>query len=109
MFYLKDYEEQFLKKYPLLCVPNPCISQSQAVISQSRFPSELKKDQLFIGNLTNVLSKDYIQLKMLGIKTVIHLTPQKFDSLEKEFECIHYEIKLFNKELEVLDLNPMVD
>lgn len=62
-----------------------------------------------MGNLTNVLSKDYIQLKMLGIKTVIHLTPQKFESLDKEFECIHYEIKVFSKELEVLDLTPMIE
>lgn len=62
-----------------------------------------------MGNLTNVLSKDYVQLKMLGIKTVIHLTPQKFESLEKEFNCVHYEIKVFSKELEVLDLQPMVD
>ena len=92
-----------------MCVPNPCVSEAQAVISQSRFPSELKKDQLFLGNLTNVLSKDYIQLKMLGIKTVIHLTPQKFESLEKEFLCVHYQIEVFSKELEVLDLQPMVD
>ena len=87
-----------------MCIPNPCMSEAQAVISQSRFPSELKKGQLFLGNLTNVLSKDYIQLKMLGIKTVIHLTPQKFETLDKDFECIHYEIKVFSKELEVLDL-----
>lgn len=46
---------------------------------------------------------------MLGIKTVIHLTPQKFESLEKEFECVHYQIEVFSKELEVLDLQPMVD
>lgn len=46
---------------------------------------------------------------MLGIKTVIHFTPQKFESLEKEFECIHYEINNVNKELEALDLQPIVD
>ena len=32
---------------------------------------------MYIGNLTNVLSKDYQQLKMLGIKTIIHFTPEK--------------------------------
>ena len=51
------------------------------------------------------MSKDYVQLKMLGIKTVVHLTPQKFDSLEEAgFNCVHYEIKTFTKELALLDL-----
>jgi len=51
------------------------------------------------------MSKDYAQLKMLGIKTVVHLTPQKFDSLEEAgFHSVHYEIKTFTKELALLDL-----
>ena len=56
-FFLKDFTE-FNQKYPLVCVPDPCNSQKQAVMSLSRYPSELKKDQLFLGNLTNVLSQD---------------------------------------------------
>ena len=78
VFYLKEYTE-FSSKYSLLCVPAPCTSEKQAVISQSRFPSEIKKGQVYIGNLTNVMGKDNVQLKMLGIKTIVHLTPQKFD------------------------------
>jgi hypothetical protein len=31
------------------------------------------------------MNKDYVQLKMLGIKTVIHLTPEPIESLEEEF------------------------
>jgi hypothetical protein len=46
---------------------------------------------------------------MLGIKTVIHFTPQKFEALEKEFECVHYEVNKFDKGLEALDLQPIVD
>lgn len=42
---------------------------------------------------------------MLGIKTVVHLTPQKFDSLEEAgFNCVHYEVKNFSKELSMLEL-----
>ena len=38
---------------------------------------------------------------MLGIKTIIHFTPEKFEHLEKEFMCIHYEVRHFNKDLEL--------
>ena len=56
------------------------------------------------------MSKDFVQLKMLGIKTVVHLTPQKFDSLEAAgFNCIHYEVKQFSKELAQLDLMDFVN
>ena len=58
-FYLKDFTD-FEKKYPLICVPNPCQNERQAVLSQSRFPSEIKKDLVYIGNLTNVLGKDNV-------------------------------------------------
>ena len=47
---------------------------------------------------------------MLGIKTIVHFTPQKFDSLEKEFNCVHYEIKTFNKEdMETLPLHSIYE
>lgn len=108
VFYLKEFSA-FKKKYPLLCIPHPCTNDLQAVTSLSRFPSELKKDTVYFGNLTNVLSKDYVQLKMLGIKTIVHFTPQKFDSLEKEFNCIHYEVKTFNKELETLPIHTITE
>ena len=108
VFYLKEFTA-FQKKYPLLCIPHPCMNELQAITSMSRFPSELKKDMVYFGNLTNVLSKDYVQLKMLGIKTIVHFTPQKFDSLEKEFNCIHYEVKTFNKELETLPIHSITD
>ena len=53
------------------------------------------------------MGRDNVQLKMLGIKTIIHLTPQKFDDLDKEgFETIHYKIENFNKDIEeFFDLN----
>ena len=55
------------------------------------------------------MSRDYVQLKMLGIKTVVHLTPERIESLEKEFECVHVEVKTFNKDLEIiLDLGEIV-
>ena len=33
VFYIKDYSTTFETKYPLMCVPNPCTSEAQAVIS----------------------------------------------------------------------------
>lgn len=33
VFFIKDYNSAFLTKYPLVCVPNPCTSEAQAVIS----------------------------------------------------------------------------
>lgn len=107
-FYLKDFSA-FKAKYPLLCIPHPCSSELQAITSMSRFPSELKKDTIYFGNLTNVLSRDFVQLKMLGIKTVVHFTPERFESLEKEFNCIHYEVKTFNKELETLPIHTITE
>ena len=38
---------------------------------------------------------------MLGIKTIIHFTPERFEHLEKEFTCIHYEVRHFNKDIEL--------
>lgn len=108
VFYLKEFSA-FQKKYPLLCLPHPCSSELQAITSMSRFPCELKKDMIYLGNLTNVLSRDFVQLKMLGIKTVVHFTPEKFESLEKEFNCIHYEVKIFNKELETLPIHTITE
>ena len=83
--------------------------EKQAIISQSRFPSEIKKDQLFIGNLTNVLNIDYVQLKMFKVKTIFHLSPERFPGLEKEFECVHFPVKLFNKDLEYQNFKEIVD
>ena len=37
---------------------------------------------------------------MLGIKKIYHFTPQKFDSLESEFECKHYKVENFNKDMD---------
>lgn len=54
---------------------------------------------------------DNVQLKMLGIKSIVHLTPKKFDQLETEgFDCIHYKIENFNKDIEeFFDLNGIVE
>lgn len=46
---------------------------------------------------------------MLGVKTIIHLSPERFEDLDKNFECHHIEVKLFNKELELIDLGVITD
>mmetsp|Transcript_973 Transcript_973/g.1331 ORF Transcript_973/g.1331 Transcript_973/m.1331 type:complete len:120 (+) Transcript_973:297-656(+) len=57
-FYLKDFEG-FAAKYPLVCLPSGDVSTLREVRSLSRFPSELKTDKLFIGNMTNLMNRDY--------------------------------------------------
>jgi len=63
------------------------------VLALSRFPSEIKKDLVFLGNMTNILSKDYAQLKMLGIKTLLYFSPEPFTDIDKHFECHHVPLK----------------
>ena len=48
-----------------------------------------------MGNMMNVMDKHDTQLRMLGIKTIIYLSPSKFEHLEesKEFQTYHYEVK----------------
>ena len=68
-----------------MCIPAFCSSEKQLAISQSRFPSEVLKDKLYIGNLVNTLCHDFVQLKMLGIKHIVYLTPNPIPELEKDF------------------------
>ena len=42
--------------------------------------------------MTNVLNKDYFQLTMLNINTVLYLTPNKFQGLDEYFNCVHIPI-----------------
>ena len=56
-FYFKDYDV-FEEKYPLMCVQDDS-SQKHHIRSQSRYPSEIKKDALFVGNMTNIMNRDY--------------------------------------------------
>lgn len=42
--------------------------------------------------MINVIDKGNLQLRLLGIKTIVYFTPEKFDYLESSFNCIHYEV-----------------
>ena len=57
-FFIKEYDTIFEGKYPLLCVQDAS-SEKQQVRAQSRFPTEIKKDLLFLGNMMNIMNKDY--------------------------------------------------
>ncbi len=48
-----------------------------------------------MGNMMNVLDKQNEQLRVLGIKTIVYFSPNKFDHLEvnQEFQCHHFEVK----------------
>lgn len=60
-FSLKEYDSVFKVKYPLLCLSsNPADrTELKEVRASSRFPSEIKKDSLYLGNMTNILNRDY--------------------------------------------------
>ena len=81
---MKDFETGFLTKYPLLCLPGDTssIQELRQVRASSRFPSEIKKDQLFLGNMTNLLNRDYFQLRMLNIKTIFYLAQGPFTDID---------------------------
>lgn len=57
-FSCKDFSG-FSVKFPLLCLPCGSVPQLREVRAESRFPSEIKKEGLYLGNMTNVLNKDY--------------------------------------------------
>ena len=93
-FILKEYDTVFKEKYPLLCLSthDENTDQKKSVRACSRFPSEIKKDKLYLANMTNLMNKDYFQLTMLNIKTVFYMTPDKFKGLDEHFECVHIPI-----------------
>ena len=106
VFILKKFDE-FKATYPLVCVPKVIKEEYQRALALSRFPSEVMKD-VFVGNLTNILNKDYAQLKMLNIKNIVSITPSKPEI--QEFNVVHFEAQHFNKDLEsLLDLGEIIE
>lgn len=41
--------------------------------------------------MTNILNRDYFQLKMLNIKTIFYLAPKPFGQIDEHFNCVHIE------------------
>jgi hypothetical protein len=93
-YFYKDFEGEFVKKHAYLCI-NDMSSERNLVRASARYPSEIKASILFMGNMMNVLDKNNEQLRVLGIKTIVYFSPNKFEHLEenKEFECHHFEVK----------------
>ena len=58
-FAMHDFDNAFKGKYPLLCLPREQVPELREVRALSRFPSEIKTGQLFLGNMTNLLNRDY--------------------------------------------------
>ena len=90
-YFHKDYSE-IEKTYPFLCVGKGS-SEKDYVRAEARYPSEIKKGSLFMGNMINVLDRDGSQLAYLGIKTVVYFGPKKFEHLEANtgLTCHHVE------------------
>jgi len=81
VMYLKNFDTTFYSKYPLVCINHESPEPKQ-ILAQTRFPSEIKRDNLFIGNAINVM-KQYTQLWMLGIKSVVYFSPKQFEDVHK--------------------------
>jgi len=58
------------------------VTTLREVRSHSRFPSELKTGKLFVGNMTNLMNRDYFQLRMLNIKTIFYLAKGPFEDID---------------------------
>ena len=78
---------------------NETSSQRHQVKAEARYPSEIKAGALFMGNMMNVLDKENEQLRLLGIKTIVYFSPDKFEHLEtnEAFKCHHFEVKEHDK------------
>lgn len=98
---MKDFAK-FQEKYPLVCLSNSSDERHQ-VLASSRFPSEVKQDLLYLGNMTNILSKDYAQLKMLKIRTLFYFSPEPFPDIDAHFNCVHIPLK--EKERPIIDFD----
>ena len=71
------------------------------MLAESRFPSELKKDSLYVGNFMNVLSD--VQLNLLGIRQIMYLTPARFEDLDRNF--VTEWIKMKEKDKPLIDFD----
>lgn len=91
----KDYKE-IAATYPFICVGRSS-AERDLVRAEARYPSEIKRGALFMGNMMNTLDKDNLQLSFLGIKTVVYFAPEKFEHLEAKFSCHHVEAVERNK------------
>jgi len=84
---LKNGIEQFKSKFPFLFIKNGC-SEAEYGISASRFPSIVSDNKLYIGNFLNACATK--QLDLLGIKTLIGITPGPVSKMDKKFKYLHF-------------------
>ena len=89
---LKDGFKDFEEKYPFLWI-NDDSSDDDIKRAQSRYPSEIVADKLFLGNFINSLNETHFE--NLNIKKIIGMTPNKAEKMEesgKISKYIHLEI-----------------
>ncbi|CDW84256.1 UNKNOWN [Stylonychia lemnae] len=80
VYFLKDFKE-FQKKYSFLCV-NDSSDQIKQIRSLCRYPSEIKDSLIYIGNMMNTMDAGNLQISSLGFKTIIYLTPKRFEHID---------------------------
>lgn len=84
---LKDGFKDFETKYPFLCV-NDDSTDDDVKRAQSRYPSEIVADKLFLGNFINSLNETHFE--NLNIKKIIGLTPLKAEKMEESGKISKY-------------------
>jgi len=94
--------------YPFLCV-SPSSTEAEKVRAHSRFPSELKQGQLYVGNLVNTMAKGNSQLRLLGIKTVISLTPNDPGEVFENEGFKHFFCQANEKDHPKIDFDDLYD
>eukprot|EP00347_Sterkiella_histriomuscorum_P023666 403333809 len=90
-YFFKDFPE-FRQKYKFMCVGQGT-SYKQKIRSICRYPSEIKENLIYIGNMMNVIDKSNFQVSSLGFKTIIYISSQKFDHLHElpNMNVLHFE------------------
>ena len=47
--------------------------------------------------MTNILNRDYFQLRMLNIKTIFYMTKGPFGDIDQHFNCVHIQLDEMEK------------
>ncbi|CAI2375553.1 unnamed protein product [Moneuplotes crassus] len=98
---LKNGFADFHEKYPFLCL-NSESTEEEVKKAESRYPSEIIPNKLFLGNFINSLNEEHF--KNLNITKLIGMTPNEAENME-ESKCISKYIHLKMDELVKPDLD----
>ena len=62
-----------------------------------------------MGNMTNVLDKDSFQIRTLGIKTIVYLSPQRFEHIDNMEGITSYFHQVKESEKPLIEIDQIVE